>query len=351
MRILHLLASNTYSGAEHVVIDIIQSLKDQHEFVYVSPNGSIEQVLLDKKISFIGMEKFTYSEVYSAIRKYKPDIIHAHDYRASCISAFIPFKGDIISHIHNNNLWAKNLNLKTILYFLSLKRFSKVVVVSQPVIDEFIFSSSLEHKSCIISNVINSNEIFQLSKQDCDIDFLQSDILFVGRLTEQKNPIRFIKIIDQLKKYKPNVKAIMVGNGELKNECQDLIKKMNLENNIILLGFQSNPYIYMKNTKVLLIPSQWEGFGLVALEAMLLGIPVISTSVGGLKKIVGNFNHEWLCYSEQGFVEQILKIINSKSNTALKQSLIQYSEMINDFNSFVKKFDNLYNGENYNEKK
>lgn len=348
MKILHLLASNGYSGAEHVVIDIIKNLQDRHSFVYVSPDGPIAQVLAERKITFVAIKSFGYIEIYDVIRRYKPDIIHAHDYRASCIAALMPFSGKIISHIHNNSLWAKRLDLRTILYWLALKRFSKVVVVSQPVINEFFFSSVLKTKAYVISNVINANEILHLARDGIS-DIISSDILFVGRLSQAKNPVGFIEIIDKIRSFLPNVRVLMVGSGELEEECMILIRKKKLDNNIKLMGFQKNPYIFMKNTKVLLVPSLWEGFGLVALEAMILGTPVISTPVGGLKRIIGGFNQEWACSNIQDFVMQILKILNSDYNSIMQKSLQRYAEKINDFDGFVKQCNELYCGEFHNE--
>ena len=88
MRILHLLASNKFSGAEHIAVDIIRALQEKYELVYVSPTGEIKEFLGQEKIRYIPLNELSYLEVYRVIKDYKPDIIHAHDYRASCIAAF-----------------------------------------------------------------------------------------------------------------------------------------------------------------------------------------------------------------------------------------------------------------------
>ena len=78
----------------------------------------------------------------------------------------------------------------------------------------------------------------------------------------------------------------MVGTGSLEKECQKLIEEYQLETNVQMVGFQKNPYVYMLQSKISIIPSKWEGFGLVALEAMAFGCPVVAANVGGLKEIV-----------------------------------------------------------------
>ncbi|GAF23683.1 hypothetical protein JCM19047_3522 [Bacillus sp. JCM 19047] len=59
----------------------------------------------------------------------------------------------------------------------------------------------------------------------------------------------------------------MIGDGDLRNECENEIKQLKLANNIDLLGFLENPYCIIKNSKMMILTSKWEGFGLVAVEA------------------------------------------------------------------------------------
>ncbi|WP_182186197.1 glycosyltransferase [Pectinatus frisingensis] len=337
MKILHLLASTEYSGAEHVAIDIIQSLTQKYDFLYASPNGSIENVLKNKNVKFYGLQKLSYMNVYKLYKLYKPDIIHAHDYRASCIAAMLPYHVKIVSHIHNNNKWAKYLNLRTIAYRLALLRFKKIVTVSDAVIDEFRFKKKLLDKAEIISNVINENNIIVLSKALAE----KCNFLFIGRFAEPKNPLRFVKLINILRQEFPTVRAVMLGSGDLLEQVEVYIHREELDNNIKLLGFVDNPYKYIRRSDALILPSRWEGFGLVALEAMLLGKPVFCSSVGGLRNLVGGFNTNWLCEKDMDFIGNMKKIILSKDHYEC-ESIIDYARKINNCDEFVNKWDNLY---------
>jgi len=342
MKILHLLASNKFSGAEHIAVDIIRALQEKHKLVYVSPTGEIEEFLKKEKISYISLNKLSYLEVYGVIKNYKPDIIHAHDYRASCIAVFLPFRGKIISHIHNNNSWAKSLNLFTLLYYLALRRIDRVITVSASVIDEFIFCKAMKKKAIIIKNAINIEYISKNYLKDKQDKQYYSDILFVGRLAEQKDPLRFIEIVKEIKEIKNDICVRIIGTGILMDEVQEAILKFNLQRNIEILGFKSNPYIYMKNTKLLMMTSRWEGFGLVAIEAMLLGTPVLGTGVGGLKNIIENYCSEWVCQSDEEFVNRSIEILNNESKFLDKNKIREYAEEMNSFNDFISKFDLLY---------
>ena len=342
MKILHLLASNKFSGAEHIAVDIIRALQEKYELVYVSPTGEIKEFLGQEKIRYIPLNELSYLEVYRVIKDYKPDIIHAHDYRASCIAAFLPFRGKIISHIHNNNNWAKKLNLFTFLYYLALQRIDRVITVSDSVINEFIFCKAMKKKATIIKNAINIEYISKNYLKEKQDKKYFSDILFVGRLAEEKDPLRFIEIVKAIKEIKKDICIRIIGTGILIDEVRDAILKFDLQRNIEILGFKSNPYIYMKNTKLLMMTSKWEGFGLVAIEAMLLGTPVLGTGVGGLKNIIENYCSDWVCQSNEAFVNKSIEILDNKSDFIDEEKIKKYAEELNAFGEFVGKFDSLY---------
>ena len=96
----------------------------------------------------------------------------------------------------------------------------------------------------------------------------------------------FIDIIAPVMKKLKNTTAVMIGEGELRSSIEKKIKEYDLSDRIELLGFVNNPYPIIRESKVMIMPSRWEGFGLVAVEALSLGIPVICSNVGGLPGIV-----------------------------------------------------------------
>ena len=90
MKILHVLASNKFSGAENVACQIIKMFSDREpgiEMAYCSPKGEIEQALNKEKIDYYPLKKLNKRELKRVIKTFKPDIIHAHDMRASFYSA------------------------------------------------------------------------------------------------------------------------------------------------------------------------------------------------------------------------------------------------------------------------
>ena len=294
MKVIHLLATDKFSGAENVACQIINVSKEEKntEVYYCSLKGEIEDTLKEKEINFIGLKKFSLKEINKVINEYKPDVIHVHDYKASLLVAVSRFKGKIISHLHNNCPDVTSWTIKSILYSLVIKRFDHIVGVSQKVYDEAIFKNKMKNKFTKIYNYVDKKRVINLSLEKKINN--RYDIFFIGRLTEQKDPIRFIEIISLLKEKNKKINAVMIGDGHLKEKCQDKIKELSLENNIEMVGFCSNPFPIIKNCKIGIMPSVWEGFGLTAIEAMCLNRPVFNSGVGGLGEIFEN-NQEYIC--------------------------------------------------------
>ena len=282
-KVIFPINSTSYSGLECVAITIIENLRHKFDFVYVTQDGSIVDVLKEKNIDYYIIKKMSVSEIKKCVKELQPDIIHAHDYTASCICALAKIKLPIISHLHNNSPWIKTLHPYSFLYLYASSRFNKILTVSDSIENEYIFSNIIKSKIENISNPVSRKNI--LDKVDKN-DEKKYDVCFVGRLSDQKKPLKFIKVINDVKEIIPNIRSIMIGDGELKEECKMLIEELGLENNIELVGFKKNPYKYMNQSRVFCLTSEWEGYGLVAFEALTLGLPCVVSPVGGLVDIV-----------------------------------------------------------------
>lgn len=297
MRVLHFLKSNIYSGAEHVVCTIIHHMPQEDECYYVSPDGPISQRLQEEHINHIVIDKMTPAQIKKVICRTQPDVVHAHDFTASVVVAYAcrnvrlssGKRPRVISHLHCNPTWLQSRNAKTILYRMASRWMDDILTVSEAIAEEYVFRDYLPCKVTTLGNPFSIQEIRQsVDGNDLDTDNVYSDILYVGRLLQAKNPMGFLAIIDKLRTQMDmtGIRVVVVGDGELRSQCEAYIAQHQLDGLVTMVGFQRNPYAYMSHTKVLVMPSEWEGFGLVALEALALGIPVICSGVGGLKTIV-----------------------------------------------------------------
>lgn len=315
-KVIHLLNTGSYSGAENVVINIMSNMKQDVDMVYVSPDGDIRQILEDHGLTFYAINKLSYSTIRKVIKDLDPDIIHAHDFTAGMVSAIATSRIPIINHLHHNSPWLKKLGIRSILYGLASFRIHTILTVSNSIMRDFIFGRFANTKSKVVGNPINVEDIRTKAKT-ATLE-KSSDIIFLGRLASPKNPILFLDIITQVVKVIPNLKVAMVGDGELRECVERYIIKHNLTDVVTLYGFVKNPYGLLKNSKILCLTSSWEGFGLAVTESFALGKPVVAAAVGGVVDLVDDTCGK-LCYSPSHYSEHILNLLQNH-DMYLKQS-------------------------------
>lgn len=107
--------------------------------------------------------------------------------------------------------------------------------------------------------------------------FKDKTIITIGRLNHLKGHWHLIRAFKKVHDYDSNFKLVILGEGELREYLEELINDLDLENNIFLLGFKSNPYKYIKRSSIFVLPSLSEGFPNALAESMACGLPVIST--------------------------------------------------------------------------
>lgn len=309
IKVIHMLCSNSFSGAENVVCQIVNAFKndERFEFVYTSPDGPIKDALKDRNINFEPMSAATIGEFKRIIRKVKPDIVHAHDMRAGFYAALACGNIPLVSHIHNNNFDSQGLSLKSVMYYFAGLKATHIFWVSKSAYKGYAFQEKFEKKSSVLYNVIDSSAVYKKASED--VREYSYDIVYVGRLTPPKNPQRLIKVlVDVAQKY-PTMKAAIVGTGDLEAETKQTITEYHAEQFIDMLGYSSNPYKVMKQAKILIMTSRWEGLPMCALEAMALGVPIVSTPTDGLKEIVEDTKTGYLSDDDSILVDRCCEIL------------------------------------------
>lgn len=336
---MHILNTGSYSGAENVVISIIENTSEKFESVYVSLDGTIRDILKQKNIRFFPVQKVSFKYIKNAIKIIKPDIIHAHDFTAGIISSLVADKIPVINHLHNNSPWIKHLSFKSIVYAISCLHYKKILTVSPSVIDEYIFGRFLRKKVLVIGNPI---DIAKIQNQVLDDAVKPFDVIFLGRLSSQKNPLFAVEIIDKIREKIPSIKAVMVGDGELRNEVEKKISEKSLSQNILLVGFQRNPYSYISKSKVMCMPSLWEGFGLAAVECLAFGKPVIASPVGGLPTFIDSTCGK-LVETKEEFAKEIEKCLTNEEYYCAKSfGALVRAKALNNIDEYIKQICDLY---------
>ena len=334
MKVMHVLNSRIYSGAEKVVCQIIHAFQGEVEMVYCSPESDIVRKMVEAQgVTYLPMKTMSVSELSRVIREQKPDLIHAHDMRAGFFSALCCGNIPLVSHIHNNAYDARGLSPKTVGYLLAGFRAKHIFWVSQSSFDGYAFHKLFARKSSVLYNVIDTDEIYtKLSQDSNSYDY---DLIYVGRLTYQKNPQRLLRLCARLKQDKPDLKVAIVGTGELEDELKALSQELNLEDTVHFLGFQPNPIKMVAGSKAMILTSRWEGTPMCALEAMALGTPVVSTPSDGMKDLLTDGVSGYLTESDEQMAEDLLKIFTQPEHRKLLAENAR------------KKFDSLNDGEAY----
>lgn len=120
---------------------------------------------------------------------------------------------------------------------------------------------------------IDMKEIERVEPSKCE-----SDVIFAGRLIENKNVDILVKAIKLVKREHPEIKCVIIGDGPERNNLEKLVKNLKVNDNIVFTGFIENHdeiISYMKSSKLFILPSTREGFGIVVIEANACGLPVV----------------------------------------------------------------------------
>jgi len=210
--------------------------------------------------------------------------------------------------MHQNPTWLKKKNLKAKLYQIRSKKIANIIIVSKSILEEYVYKSKIEKKCFKIPNFIEKESIIKKSKEKFNKNY---QVAFFGRIIEEKQPLEFLSIIKEYEeKYNP-ITACFIGDGTLKNVCQEKIKEWNIKSRIEFLGFQKNPFKIIKNCKCVIMPSLFEGFGLTAVESLILKVPVLNSGKGGLKEIFET--QSWyICKEKKEYVEKLREILKDK---------------------------------------
>ena len=227
----------------------------------------------------------------------------------------------------NDSIYGKTHNfLIKILY----PKADKVVVVSEEIKNILIENYNIpKEKIKTIYNPHYISKYQELSKEPLEQKYqniFKNSFVFIniGRLTEAKGQWFLIRSFKEVVEKYPNAKLIILGEGELKEKLQDLINKLNLQNNVHLLGMQKNPFKFLKHSNCFVFPSLWESWGQVLVEALTLNLSIISTDLKtGPREILTpeldiNYKMDYPYYGKYGILtkpfprETIFKSLDEK---------------------------------------
>lgn len=159
-----------------------------------------------------------------------------------------------------------------------------------------------------IYNPINAEKIKSLSKESINIIPNNTPLFIsVGRQIKLKGYDRLINCFYQLKKEGLSFELWLVGYGDETDSLKNQIDNLNLQSEIKLLGHQNNPYSYVSKADYFVCSSYVEGLSTVVLEALALGVPIITTNCSGMSEIFGEYNCGCICDNNEKALYEALK--------------------------------------------
>lgn len=240
------------------------------------------------------------------------------------------------------------------------KNTNQIVTVSQGIKKELEdFYKINSSKIIAIPNFFDVDLIQKKSFEKCDDRIVELNkefktILFSGRFAFQKNLFSLIEIFCVLKKHRTDVKLIMAGDGELKNQlfkkCHDyklsLTESYDKKADVVFIGYQENPFPIIKNTDLFIMTSKWEGFPMALCEAIAVGAKVVASDCPtGPKEIIDGMNNEFHqlkighllpipLENESKSIDIWVKALNKILNESLDNDLMKTNRM-----KYIRKYD------------
>jgi N-acetyl-alpha-D-glucosaminyl L-malate synthase BshA len=206
----------------------------------------------------------------------------------------------IITTLHGTDITLVGLEPSFLpLVKFSIEKSDGVTAVSRFLKEKTLTNYDTEKEIVVIPNFVDT----ELFKPNSDCSFRkkiasggEKILIHTSNFRTVKRVTDTIKIFDLVQNEIPS-KLVLVGDGPDRSECERLVRQLNLVDKVKFLGKQDGLVEILSSSDLFLIPSQSESFGLAALEAMACGLPVVSSSVGGLPELVG--------HNESGFIAEI----------------------------------------------
>ena len=266
------------------------------------------------------------SKLYDVISKYEIDVLHVHYAIPHAYAAYMAkkilnengYKIPIVTTLHGTDitLVGNHPFYKPAVTF-SINKSDIVTCVSKSLMEDTREFFGIQRDIKVIPNFIDIDK-YERKHNNCEKNVIsEGDEKIIVHISNFRPLKRIIDVIKIFKKINSEIssKLIMVGDGPEKKKAKDYLRKNNLKNRVIFLGKTNEVDEILCSSDLFLLPSEKESFGLAALEAMALKVPVISTNIGGLSELNINGNSGYT--SDIGDIDSMasnaIKILSDKS--------------------------------------
>ena len=285
------------------------------------------------------------------------DIVHTHSSVAGIvgrIAARTTRSGAVVHHVHGWGI-QDEMSTGTRLLYLNLERLcailsDRLVAVSKTDIQKAqTYHIAKEKKMALIYNGIELEAFRQpvdelQLRTELGLDPQSKLVGMIGRLDKQKNPLDFIRAAAIVSEQYENVQFLLIGDGPLHAQCDDLVKELDLNERFFSLGFRSDVARILPILTITALSSLWEGLPITFMESMSAGKPIVANNVDGASDVVINGETGFLVRAHQPeeMAERILFLLDNEEQCNQMGRVAQ--ERSNDFSRqrMVNQIESLY---------
>ena len=308
MKLLFLIHNLGSGGAEKVLVNLVNNMDNEKNDITVITlfGGGINEQFLSKKIKYHSvfprmirgnsylMKLLSPRQLHKLCVKeqYDVEIAYLEGPSSRVISGCPDKRTKLISwiHVEQHNMKKVAGSFRSNKEALSCyNRFNQVVCVSKFVKNDFTRVLNYKNPVTVLYNTIESDKIRSAALESVSEmnTSAEKKLIAVGTLKASKGYMRLLEIIRKLKE-EHSIHLYILGIGPLEKEMTKFINDNDLNENVTLLGYKTNPYKYVANSDLLVCASFAEGFSTAVSEALIVGTPVCTVNVSGMTELLGD---------------------------------------------------------------
>lgn len=363
-KVIFVLPTLNIGGIERVTIDIIKSLRRFYEIHLCVLNDDGLGFNVPENVYFhnlnVSRARYAFFELDKFLSKFKNSLIISPVSYITVLLCLLKNKNKLkiisiehglVSHRFNDINSKIYKNIYKFLLRRSLGLVDGFVFVSHSTKRDWIefFKFNFDN-SKVIYNKIDFDNIDYLSSSDLSVEssFEKKEIganvvISIARLSEEKNIILGCQTFLELKKIIPDSIYVILGDGPQRVIIENWINENNMQDSIMLMGFQTNPYYFLSKSKLLLLTSNHEALPTVVIEALYMNKKVVSVNCpGGIGEICSNINNAYIvetcCPSD---ISRIMELaLKNKDEFNSKQIIVNKfgnDKIIQDYINLIEK--------------
>lgn len=317
IKILHIQVLPKLSGVQKVSLEIFKKLSDDKYDKYILFSDSLDcgdrtecikefeetgaKVLFSKHLKReIGISDFpALIELFKLCKREKFDIVHTNSTKPGIIGRIAAYLAGVplVVHTIHGLSFHKFVKFPLWQFYWACEMFASIFCHKIVIVNKYYtkYFKWFKNKTCTVYNGVDYSTFPAINTDNYTKINGKVNVLFVGRLDKPKNPLQLLEAARRLRSTHPNVHFCLVGDGEYMEQCRNFISNKHLEDYVSLEGWRTNVYDYYQRSDIFAVPSIYEAFGIMFLEAGYYNLPVCSTTAEGIPEVVINNTTGLLC--------------------------------------------------------